>query len=59
MGVQLVMETLPLTSRQIKKLKVAKMKMCRWGCGHTREDGDVDTREKTKRRVMTSGRDYN
>ena len=31
-------ETLPMTSRHAKKLKVTEMKMLRWSCGHTRKD---------------------
>ena len=29
------METMPVTSSQMKKLEVTEMKMCRWACGHT------------------------
>ena len=32
------METVPVTSSQVKKLQVAEMKMCRWACGFTRMD---------------------
>ena len=32
------METVSVTSSQVKKLKVAEMKMCRWACGFTRMD---------------------
>ena len=29
------METVPMTSSHVKKLKVIEMKMGRWACGHT------------------------
>ena len=32
------METVPVTSSQVKKLEVTEMKMCRWACGHTLRD---------------------
>ena len=32
------METVPVTSSQVKKLEVTEMKMCRWACGHTLKD---------------------
>ena len=32
------METVPVTSSQVKKLEVTEMKMCRWVCGHTPRD---------------------
>ena len=32
------METVSMTSSQVKKLEVTEMKMCRWACGHTLRD---------------------
>ena len=32
------METVPVTSSQVKKLQVVEMKMCRWECGFRRMD---------------------
>ena len=32
------METVPVSSSQVKKLEVTEMKMCRWACGHTLRD---------------------
>ena len=32
------METVPVTSSNMKKREVTEMKMCRWACGHTRRD---------------------
>ena len=32
------METLPVTSSHLKKLKVTEIMMCRWACGHTLRD---------------------
>nr|XP_027234764.1 uncharacterized protein LOC113826085 [Penaeus vannamei] len=32
------METVPLSTRNTKRLEVAEMKMCRWACGHTLKD---------------------
>ena len=31
-------ETVSMTSSNVKKLDVTKMKMCRWACGHTLRD---------------------
>ncbi|XP_069971001.1 uncharacterized protein [Penaeus vannamei] len=31
-------EKVPLSTRNTKRLEVAEMKMCRWGCGHTLKD---------------------
>ena len=32
------METVPVTSSQVKKREVTEMEMCRWACGHTLRD---------------------
>nr|XP_027222456.1 uncharacterized protein LOC113814604 [Penaeus vannamei] len=32
------METVPLSTRNTKRLLVAEIKMCRWACGHTLKD---------------------
>ena len=32
------METVPLCTRDTKRLEVTEMKMCRWACGHTLKD---------------------
>ena len=44
------METVPVTSSQVKKLEVTEMKMCRWACCHTLRDHvrNDDIREKLK-----------
>ena len=49
------METVPVTSSHVKKLKVTEMKMCRWACDHTlryqlRNDG---MRERLKVEIIT------
>ena len=46
------METVPVISSHVKKLKVTEMKMCRWACGHTRRDRvrNDDTGETLKDR---------
>ena len=44
------METVPMTSSNVKKLEVTEMKMCRWACGHTLRDHvrNDNTRERLK-----------
>jgi len=32
------LETVPLSTRDTKRMEVAEMKMCRWACGHTLKD---------------------
>ena len=38
-------ETVLMTSSNVKKLEVAEMKMCKWACGHIRND---NIRERLK-----------
>ena len=44
------METVPVTSSDVKKLEVIELKMCRWACGHTLRDHvkKDDIRERLK-----------
>ena len=45
-------ETVPMTSTQVKKLEVTEMQMCRWACGHTlRNHVTKDHREVQKSKI--------
>ena len=49
------METVPVTSSNVKKLEVTEMKICRWACGHTPRDHvrNDDIRKKLKVEITT------